>query len=327
MLRNQRIYRPLRAVTTSFVGPVAPVAFDCIKFLVVRSGQARLLCEFGEVRIASGDVVVIAPNTLCGAIPESQFSATSLYLDRDYVLDQVFWQHADKFITRHDANVFLETEYPHALQILRCGDRMLQRLAGNLDELAQLSGEDIPAERFHRAQALLSLFLDEVAHHLATSDEQMSARLNSATSPTTPRHRYFRPLRAEARVAADLLREEIGRRWTIGELAVATHLSETQLRRVFVDAYGKTPAVFLTMLRVERMAFLLQNEDALIGSISAEVGWSDANFGALQFRRCIGISPQQFRRFCRQGSSPESAADRPCLPGETAISSFVDREA
>lgn len=90
--------------------------------------------------------------------------------------------------------------------------------------------------------------------------------------PTLPRIRRFSPLRAEARRAADLLRAEPERRWSVTELAKEVHLSESRVNRVFVEAVGKSPIAYLTMLRTERMAALLRTTDASIATIVEEVG-------------------------------------------------------
>ena len=63
-------YSPLAARTQSHHIPVDPVAFNCVKIIVVRAGSARLFSEFGRQHINVGDVVVLAANTLCGAEPE-----------------------------------------------------------------------------------------------------------------------------------------------------------------------------------------------------------------------------------------------------------------
>lgn len=68
-------------------------------------------------------------------------------------------------------------------------------------------------------------------------------------------------MRAEARAAADLLRDQPARRWTLHEVADAVHLSPSQLGRVFVEAYGTTPMTYLTTLRAEHLARLLRDTD------------------------------------------------------------------
>lgn len=83
------------------------------------------------------------------------------------------------------------------------------------------------------------------------------------------------------------------------ELAQEVHLSKSQVGRVFVEAYGKSPIAYLTMLRAERMADLLRATDAPIALVAREVGWSDPDFAARQFRRSIGMTPSRYRAMTR----------------------------
>ena len=48
------------------------------------------------------------------------------------------------------------------------------------------------------------------------------------------------------------------------DLAAEVHLSPSRLSSVFVEAYGKTPLAFLTMLRAEKLAKLLRETDLTI---------------------------------------------------------------
>lgn len=297
---NSHGYSPLAARTQSTHTPIGPVAFDCVKIIVLRGGSARLFSEFGCRHVNVGDVVVLAANTLCGAEPEEWVTTTTLYLDRDYVVDQVFWQYAAQFNTRHEASDFLDVHYAEPAQIVHIGEQRAGLLMPWLDELAALSLDGVPPARFYRAQALLFAVLDVVVPLLALTEVRATPTQRSAAIPSQPRHRRFRPLRGEARQVASLLSGRIARRWTTCELAEAVHLSPSQLRRVFADAYGKSPIAYLTMLRVERMADLLQTTDSPIALIANTVGWSDPDFAARQFRRSLGVSPNEYRRISRK---------------------------
>lgn len=116
MEAGPRSYAPVVAQTRTDHVAVEPVALDCVKFIVVRAGSARLLSEIGCPHINVGDVVVLAANTLCGAEPEDWITTTTLYFDRDYVIDQVFWQHAARFRSRLDASDSLDTNYAEPLR-------------------------------------------------------------------------------------------------------------------------------------------------------------------------------------------------------------------
>lgn len=289
-------FSPLLARTQVAHAPVEPIAFDCVKFIVIRAGRARLFSEFGAHFVSVGDVVVLAANTLCGAEPDGWVATTTLYLDRDYVIDQVFWQYASRFQERLNASQFLDTHYAEPTQVLRIGKHRAGLMMPWLDELTALSVEGVPPERFYRAQSLVSAVFDVLVPFLVVANEGTAVARRNASVPTVPRHRLFRPVRPEVLDIAHSLRVELDRHWTVTELAARAHLSVSQLRRVFVDAFGKSPISYLTMLRAERMAHLLRVEDAPISDIAARVGWNDPDFAARQFRRSIGVSPSEYRR-------------------------------
>lgn len=48
---------------------MGPVAYDCVKVIVVRDGSAILFSEFGQKPVRPGDVILLAANTLCGSEP------------------------------------------------------------------------------------------------------------------------------------------------------------------------------------------------------------------------------------------------------------------
>lgn len=52
-------YRPLIARTRTIHRPVGPVAYDCVKLIIVRDGSAILFSEGGEHPINIGDVVLL----------------------------------------------------------------------------------------------------------------------------------------------------------------------------------------------------------------------------------------------------------------------------
>lgn len=276
------------------------MAYDCIKVIVVRSGSAILFSEFGEKPVNPGDVILLGANTLCGSEPEGHITVTTIYADTDYVIDQVFWQHVGTLQDRLDAQEFVATVYTEPAQILRLGEDRAGLLMPWLDELVALSVENEPVANFYRMQALWFSLTHVIAPFIKTSDVRTSPTQRATTWPTSPRHRRFAPLRREARRAAEMLRADPVRRWSVSDLAKELHLSKSQVGRVFVEAYGKSPIAYLTMLRTERMAGLLRNTDTPIAVIAREVGWGDADFAARQFRRSVGVTPSKYRAIRHQ---------------------------
>ena len=132
-------FSPLLTRTQTAHSTIDPVAYDCVKVVVVRAGGALLFSEFGTRHVNVGDLIVLAANTLCGAEPEGWFTTTTLYLDRDYVIDQVFWQYAEQFTDRLDAKAFLDARYAEPAQVVRLGEDRAGLLMPWLDELTALS--------------------------------------------------------------------------------------------------------------------------------------------------------------------------------------------
>lgn len=296
-------FLPVLARTRSIHRPVGPVAYDCVKLIFVRHGSAILLSEFGEKPVTVGDVVMLGASTLCGSEPEGSITVTILYLDRDYVIDQVFWQHAALFTDRWQAQDFMYERYSEPAQILRIGEDRAGMLMPWLDELVALSLAGPAPERFYRLQALLFAVLDVITPYVATTPVRQTATQRQATHPGMPRHRHFTALRAEVQQAADLMGADPARRWTLPELAAAVHLSTSQLGRVFTDAYGKTPMTYLTTLRVEHLARLLRETDLPIEQAMVQVGWHSRGHAARLFRQAVGITPTRYRRLSRQNAA------------------------
>jgi len=193
---------------------VGPVAYDCVQIIVIRSGSTTLFSEFGRCVVTVGDVVLLGANTLCGGEPEESTTVTTLYLDRDYVVDQVFWQHAALLTDRLDAQDFTNELYSEPAQVLHLGEGRAGMLMPWLDELVALSINGPSPERFYRTQTLLFTVLDLVAPSIRSTAARRTSTQRKAARPGPPFHRRFAPLRAEVREAAELLRSAPEQRWS-----------------------------------------------------------------------------------------------------------------
>ena len=271
------------------------MAYDCVKLIVVRSGSAILYSEFGEQPVQPGDVILLGANVLCGSEPEGHITVTTIYADTDFLLDQLFWQYADVLHDRLDTQGFAETIYTEPAQVLRIGEDRAGMLMPWLDELVGLSVEGCFRQRFHRIQALWFSVIDKLAPFIRVSAHRVSPYQRARIRPTVPRGRRFTPLRTEARQVREVLHGEITRKWSLPELAARVHLSTKQLSRVFVDAYGKTPLTYLTMLRVQEMARLLRETDLSVAEAGQRVGWRSRNRASAAFRESVGITPSRYR--------------------------------
>lgn len=299
--RGEDRFAPIMARTRSVHSPVGPVAYDCVKLIFVRHGSAIILTEFGEKPINVGDAVALAANSLCGSEPEGSITVTTLYLDRDYIIDQVFWQHAALLVDRLDAGGFFDELYSEPAQVLSLGEDRVGLMLPWLDELVALSIDGPSPERFYRMQSLLFAVLDVVVPYIKTTPTRRSPTQRKANRAGGLRHRRFAPMRSEATRVRDLLRDDLAHSWSLEELASIVHLSPKQLSRVFSDAFGLTPRAYQTRLRVAEMARLLRETDTPISEAGRSAGWRSRSRAHDAFKECTGLSPREYRSLRKAG--------------------------
>ena len=294
-----RVFEPMIARTRTIHRPVGPVAYDCVKVIVVRSGSAILYSEFGDRPVKPGDVVLLGANVLCGSQPEGHITVSTLYLDTDYVVDQFFWQHAAILSDRFDAAGRVEEVYSEPAQILRLGEERSGMLMPWVDELVALSVENQFRTRFHRMQALWFMIADVFVPYVQVSPVRQNPAQRVRARPALPRDRRFLPLREEVREVARHLRDTPEHSWSLAEMAAMVHLSTSQFGRVFADAYGLSPLGYLAMRRAQRLAELLRESDLPVEEAMRRVGWHSRGHAARLFRQYVGTTPLRYRHRAR----------------------------
>ena len=92
-----------------------------------------------------------------------------------------------------------------------------------------------------------------------------------------------------------VVRGDLARRWTLGEVAAALGTSTRSLQRA-IQAEGATFARALDDVRVRAARDLLRAESRSITEISYRCGFADAAHFSRRFRSHFGLSPRDFRR-------------------------------
>jgi AraC-like DNA-binding protein len=95
--------------------------------------------------------------------------------------------------------------------------------------------------------------------------------------------------------ALRLLHHNPAQPWTVASLASATGMSRAALARRFTELVGEPPMTFLTGWRLALAADLLREPDATVGSVARQVGYGSPFALSTAFKRCHGVSPQEFR--------------------------------
>ena len=104
------------------------------------------------------------------------------------------------------------------------------------------------------------------------------------------------PVHSAVRRAAQELRGDLVRAWSLPELAELLRINPSYLVRLFRQATGCAPMQFLARERAHQAAQLLLTTRLPVAEIGARVGWEEPKQFARAFHRHFGRSATTFRR-------------------------------
>lgn len=284
--------------------------YDYTRILIVRDGSAILLGACGQKPVSVGDVMLVAPNVPLGYAAEGTTTVSTVAVDTDYLIEHLFWQHLDLIPDRDAARDLAAKLYPDPVQVLRLGEREIERLGPILDELVAMTATGQIAAGYFHVHGLLFTLLEAITPHVhqaAVEIPPLTSRQRAARV-ASPRWQRSRPVRREAARVAALMRSDITQPWRLDHLAAHACLSKSQLTRVFRESFGVTPLAYLSMLRVQEMARLIRETDLLITVITERVGWCyHSGCATRAFRRYMGVTPIHYRHY----GPPNASRDGP----------------
>jgi AraC family transcriptional regulator len=111
------------------------------------------------------------------------------------------------------------------------------------------------------------------------------------------------------------MRERLGERLTIDDLARAAMFSKFHFTRVFLRATGLSPGRFLSALRLAEAKRLLTTTSVSVADISHQVGYNSVGTFSARFSGSVGLSPSLYRQ--RRGMAPPMAEQPGRGPGAT----------
>lgn len=269
-----------------------------LRLLLVRAGSI-VFDETGHANV--GDVIVVAPGGRCRLEPEELTAVTIVAVDADLLFDLVRWRFGRTLAARSDASDFLSGRYPSLVWRVRLPQDWIRSTSPWIDELAALTDEHAFIDRFYRLIADLSMLLDALLPHLAPTSS--STLPDGHVSPAVPGGTASARgviCRVEARHIDALFHRDLRRDWTLRQLAEIVCLSPSQVRRVMVASYGRTPLAHLNRLRAEEAARIIRSQDVTLMAAFRRVGWSNRGYAARVFTQVVGITPQQYAAHHRQ---------------------------
>jgi transcriptional regulator GlxA family with amidase domain len=96
-------------------------------------------------------------------------------------------------------------------------------------------------------------------------------------------------------VVIALMKTNLHRKLSLGEMGKSVNLSPPRLRQIFKAETGVAPLPYLRALRIERAKELLENTFLSIKEIAGNVGMSDASHFVRNFQTAFGVTPARHR--------------------------------
>ena len=93
-----------------------------------------------------------------------------------------------------------------------------------------------------------------------------------------------------------LLDQHPEKNWTLQSMAKNAGMSVANFRLHFFRMTGRTPGKYLTALRLEKAAYMLQNTLKSISQIAYRSGFTDSNYFSRRFHLVYGKSPKDYRK-------------------------------
>jgi AraC-like DNA-binding protein len=149
-----------------------------------------------------------------------------------------------------------------------------------------------------RSQVLAALIRHSVRRNIAEPLEAESLALTLARRALGPRTTHTPDASAGRRRLVDrvkvVLSSDLGRRWTLGEIATEVRQSPVYLTQIFQQVEGLPLYRYQLRLRLARALDLLSEYEDLT-SLGLDLGFSSHSHFTTAFRQMYGRSPSEFR--------------------------------
>ncbi|MGO1665162.1 helix-turn-helix domain-containing protein [Candidatus Corynebacterium faecigallinarum] len=296
---------PLVAIEVVRARPVERVVFSHAKIVAVMQGRTTIESPSGTHKLTAGDVLVLGAGVWCSAVPSPVLRTWTIYADEYFLRTQGSWLLPPVERVRVGMH---PTVWDGGALVLRPGIEVLRELDPLMRQMSLIPRHDAvdlaPSQLVGLFATATQFLIPALLHpdHAVTSDSVRGVLVPVLGRMASP------AARDQVRRAAQLLREQMSRAWTVTRLAESVAMSAAHLSRLFTAGLGAPPIRYLTEIRLTEFARLVEETDLSIAAAAREVGWRDARVAAEWFRRRYSITPSQFRR-TRQ---PTCLGETPC---------------
>ncbi|NOX52698.1 MAG: AraC family transcriptional regulator [Gammaproteobacteria bacterium] len=236
---------------------------DTMEILWALSDQTELIVRERSLRMARGDVVIIAPHEIHGggAVGSNPFSFASLHVPR-VVLEQLIEMHL-----LEKNSLF----YMPAFQFI-------DSAAAN-----GIYNDFLNSLFFSRSKGSQLLCLSNVLRKLFRF-RSTASKTNVATKTSHPAIKYVQ----------SIINTEFTGQIDFGQLAIEVDLNQRYLISLFKSIVGIPPHQYQIALRVD-LARQLLGESFSLSNVASMAGFADQSHFNRHFKRIYGVTPGTFR--------------------------------
>lgn len=101
----------------------------------------------------------------------------------------------------------------------------------------------------------------------------------------------------------EALKSDLGKWWTVKEMAAACGLSDDQFRRNFRKRTGLLPKAYVEQVKLRAAAGWIASGEFPLGKIAGELGYMDFFHFSRRFKRMFGVSPAGYRKTIPRGGN------------------------
>ena len=244
------------------------------------------LCESGDgLFLASGEFFSVSANDIIFIPPGCHHYSRSLHKNIPCKCRFVYIPRltVDRILRMDQVDGDAASTYAYVIpSVLHNGEHAY--VSDTFRRIIEICVEDTP-----NAQRLAPL---KLATLIFEAYELFGARKSDPN--TLPK--YSKTSYVEAVRIAEYLSLHYEEAATASELAALCHLSESQLRRQFIAAYGMPPIAYRNHLRCRIAAELLSHSGLSVADISSRVGYSVPSDFYRAFLKMYKMSPLEYRK-------------------------------
>ena len=269
----------------------------------VATGECRLDASGERIALSAGDVVMLARvpyyrlQTGDGShrmeimtfAERDRFSVEDLRTGRDHLLTRVFGDEPvvarifSAILVLGDLESDRLTRDLPPITLLRDAGTMLEPwLMAAIEHMSAEAAAPEPGQSAV-AERLIEVIFIAVLRKWLLGQSHPRGWIRGLNDPTISR-------------ALNAIHRDIGRHWSLRELAEASGRSRSGLAAHFREVMGETPFAYLTRRRMELAAAALARGDRSIAAIATELGYGGTTTFTRAFAATFGETPARYRR-------------------------------